>query len=183
MSGAADAPVWQLVLIAIGCVLAVGVLAVGALWVIDKLFRRQPSKAEMDEYSRHFQERLLKPDFAAVEAHFGAALPDSLKKLYADKNEILRGDFEVVTKVEGAKSDPWFIAFYEPADAESLRESWPGCEPYFAFANDGCGNEYLIKPGVPDPEVLFHDHETSEMTKVAGALTAFLASPKQTPPD
>ena len=84
----------------------------------------------------------------------------------------------MVTDQNGAKKS-WYLAFYEPADAQSLAESWEGCEPYFLFANDGCGNDYMIKPGVSDPEVLFHDHETGEIVQVAPSLSLFLASPKQ----
>jgi hypothetical protein len=182
----ANPPLWQLVLLSVTYVVVLGVLAGVFLWLVDKIFRREPSRAEIDEHSRRHRERLLAPDFAALEAHFGTALPDALKRLYADKEEILRGergDFEVmVTGLNGATKS-WYIAFYEPADAQSLAESWEGCEPYFFFANDGCGNDYMIKPGLPDPEVLFHDHETGEIVQVAPSLTSFLASPKQIPAD
>ncbi|MFM8471442.1 MAG: SMI1/KNR4 family protein [Limisphaerales bacterium] len=157
----------------------IAALGVGFLWLMDKLFRRTPTKAEIEEQSRHFQERLLAPEFAAVEAHFNATLPEQLKQLYSNKEEILRGDFEVEVAHTTDENGPWFIAFYEPADMDSVREAWPGCEPYFAFANDGCGNDYLIKPGTADPEVVFHDHETGEMVQVAPSLSAFLASPKR----
>jgi hypothetical protein len=157
----------------------IAALAIGFLWLMDKVTRRNPTKAEIEEQARRFEERLLTPDFAAVEAHFKTALPEQLKRLFSNKEEILRGDFEVEVAATKNECGPWFIAFYEPADAESVREGWPGCEPYFTFANDGCGNDYLIKPGGADPEVLFHDHETGEMVQVAPSLSVFLASPKR----
>jgi len=40
----------------------------------------------------------LNPDLAALEAHFGCAIPKELRELYANKEEIQRGDFEVLTK-------------------------------------------------------------------------------------
>jgi hypothetical protein len=70
------------------------------------------------------------------------------------------------------------VAYYQPADAETVRESWPGLEKYFAFANDGCGNEYLIKPGDDDPPVLFHDHETGELTRVSDHFSEFMQWPR-----
>ncbi len=63
------------------------------VWANDKIFHRLPSKAKRDEYSRRFEERLLNPDFVGVEAALGCALPEEVKKLYANKDEILRENF------------------------------------------------------------------------------------------
>jgi len=98
------------------------------VWANDKIFHRFPSKAKIEEYSRRFKERLLNPNFAAVEAHFKRPVPEELKKLYADKNEILRGDFEVQTKSRQNTDDCWYIAFYNPADEENLVDVWQDCK-------------------------------------------------------
>ena len=31
----------------------------------------------------------------------------------------------------------WYVAFYQPADGQSARDTWPGLQKYFAFADDG----------------------------------------------
>ena len=160
----------------------VAALAIGFLWLMDKLFRRPMSKAEVEEQSRRFRQRLLAPDFPAAEAHFRAVLPDALKRLYADENELLRsdkGEFEVLIVDKNGVTEPWYVAIYVPIDAQSLKETWPGCEAYLAFADDGCGNGYLIKPGTADPPVVFHDHESGEVVEVSPSLSAFLAAPKR----
>jgi hypothetical protein len=153
------------------------------VWLNDRLFHRTLSKAEWEEYSERFRERLLKPDFAALEAHFDCAMPKELKDLYADKKEILRGGFEVLTDKSGAPEHSWPVAFYLPADLESLRDVWPDCKELFAFADDGCGNGYLIDPRKPDLEVLFHDHEDSQITRVGLNLAGFISAPRRTSED
>ena len=162
-----------------GIIVVLVVLPLLIVWLNDRIFRRRSSKKEREEYSKRFEERLLKPDFAALETHFGCAMPNELKELYANNEEIQRGDFEVVTKNSTGVEDTWTVAFYEPADLESLRDAWPDCKELFAFANDGCGNDYLIDPRKPATEVLFHDHETGEFSKVTSSLAEFMAAPRK----
>jgi hypothetical protein len=138
----------------------------------------RPSKKKMEEYSRQFLERLHHPDFAAVEKYFGRPLPACLQALYADRQEVLRGDFEVAAAPDAPPEDPWHVAFYQPADEQSARDAWPGLEKYFAFADDGCGNGYLIDPTDDDPPVLFHDHETGELSRVCERFTEFMRWPR-----
>lgn len=143
----------------------------------DKLFNRPRTKEEIAEFSRRFNERLLHPDFAAVEAHFGCSMPEELKRLYSAREEILCGDFEVASK--GKSKSNWYVAYYNPADAESLNDYWPAIKNFFAFANDGCGNDYLIDPRDPELKVVFHDHETGEIEPVDMSFPAFLAAPRK----
>jgi hypothetical protein len=65
-----------------------------------------------------------------------------------------------------------------PADLNSVKDAWPGTERFFSFANDGCGNGYFIDPTLDDPEVLLHDHESGELTPVAGRLSEFMKWPR-----
>jgi hypothetical protein len=114
------------------------------VWLNDKVFRRLPSKAQRAEFSRRFTDRLLHPDFDTVEAHFDCSMPEAVKCLYKNKEEVVRENFEVQSQ---AASDPnWYVAFYNPADAESLKDCWPDTRRFFAFASDGCGNDYLVDP-------------------------------------
>ena len=163
----------------IGIVAIFVVLPLLIVWLNDRIFHRTSSKKELDEYSKRYKERLLNPEFAALEAHFGCTMPNELKELYASKEEIQRGNFDVVTKGRDGSKETWTVAFYEPADLESLRDTWPDCKELFAFANDGCGNDYLIDPRKPRSEVLFHDHETGEFSKVTSSLAEFIAAPRK----
>ena len=167
----------------IGIVAIFVVLPLLILWLNDKIFRRGSSKKELGKYSKRYAERLLNPDFAALEAHFGCPMPVELKELYANKEEIQRGDFEVVTKGQDGSEDTWTVAFYEPADMESLRDAWPDCKELYSFANDGCGNDYLIDPCKPGSKVLFYDHETGEFSEVGLNLAGFIAAPRRSSDD
>lgn len=149
------------------------------VWLNDRIFHRTLSKKQQAEYSKRFVERQLNPDFTALEAHFGCAMPKELRELYANKEEIQRGDFTVLKKNTDGSEQSSDVAFYSPADLESLRDAWPDCKELFAFANDGCGNDYLIDPRKSASEVLFHDHETGEFTKVASTLVEFLSAPRR----
>ncbi len=133
---------------------------------------------KMEAYSRQFTERLRHPDFLAVEEHFGHPLPPCVQALYANDQELLRVDFDVAAESDAASENRWYVAFYQPADGKSARESWPDLEKYFAFANDGCGNEYLIEPQDDDPPVMFHDHETGELSRVSNHFSEFMRWPR-----
>jgi hypothetical protein len=138
----------------------------------------RPSKEKLEELSRQFTERLQHPDFPAVERHYGHPLPKAVQLLYADLEELLRADFETAAVPDAPAESRWYVAFYRPADGESARDTWPGLEKYFAFAEDGCGNGYLIDPTVDDPAVLFHDHETGEISRVCDRFTDFMRWPR-----
>jgi hypothetical protein len=151
-------------------------LPLAILFLRNRLAR--PSRKELDDYSRRFEERLANPDFAALEKQFGHPLPAALRALYLDPQERIRDNFEIAPT--GAPcSKRWPIAYYQPADAESLRNMWPGTEEMFAFADDGCGNGYLVDPRLSDPPVFFHDHETGELEPVCDRLSEFMRWPRR----
>jgi hypothetical protein len=149
------------------------------VWLNDKIFHRSPSKAKREEYSRRFEQRLLNPDFPAVEACVGCKLPDEVKKLYANKDEICQENFEVVLRQKEDSGGIWTVAFYLPADMEEMGDLSQDGNKLFPFANDGCGNEYLIDPRASGSEVVFHDHETGEFTRLGVNLTEFLSAPRK----
>lgn len=151
-------------------------LPVLILLIRDRLTR--PSRKQIEEASARFTERLKKPDLAALEAHYGHALPASLVALYRDSREIMRGDFWVAETSDAPEEKRWYVAFYVPADAQSTKDTWPGTEKYFTFADDGCGNGYLIDPRLADPPVFFHDHETGDLSPVADRLSAVMKWPR-----
>lgn len=155
----------------VGVLLLFIALPVLFLWGCDKLFRRLPSKEKLDEHAHRFEHRLHHPDLEAIRTHFGHALPAALQALYEDTSELQRGDFDVIPPT-GA--DPHYICFYNPGDRENVEDSWPGCEQYYAFADDGSGNGYMVDPRLEDPPVLFHDHETGEIDEICDTLSTFM---------
>src|SRR6185312_13452224 len=122
------------------------VLAVGFLFLNDFIFGRCRKRGAADASVKRFEERLLNPDFGGLEKHFGRALPQGLKALYGNREEILKENVQVIgTDAEGNKRT-WDIAFFQPADLENVREAWPDTKEVFEFANDGCGNGFTIDP-------------------------------------
>jgi hypothetical protein len=162
--------------IAITYCIAIVVLAVLFLKINDRLFHRSKSKKELEEYSERFKERLQNPDFPALEKHYNCTFPQNVKDLYANKNDIMKGDFEVQV---GAPPQSFYVAYYMPADAEAIRDFMSDTKEYFAFANDGCGNDYLITPRDPTSEILLHDHETDELTHLGVNFAGFLSAPRK----
>ncbi|MFT5469880.1 MAG: hypothetical protein ACI8UO_005003 [Verrucomicrobiales bacterium] len=155
--------------------LMIGILAipaVGAIWLWRKLLAPY-ERRKQETYSREFLERLNSPDFVPIESHFGVSLPEALKSFYSTS---MVGDGCDIR----FESELWTIAFFEPLDADSLRESWPGCERFVSIANDGFGNDYVFDPTDETAEVLFYDHETGELDKVAPSLTVFLDAVRRT---
>ena len=167
---------FEIITIPIVYIVPAVVLAMFALRLNDWWF--EPSRDEIEEASRLFLQRLQSPDFAAVERHFGHPLPECLLALHADKQELMRSDFFVAKTETDAENECWEIAYYQPADEHSVRDASPDMEEYFAFAGDGCGNDYLIDPKQSDPAVLFCDHETGELTRVCNRFTEFMKWPR-----
>ncbi len=147
-------------------VLAIPAIGIVLLW--SKIWAPH-KRRKKEENSRRWLERLQTPDFSAIEDHFGVAMPSALKEFYA--GDLVTGDCDL--EING---DDWSIAFFEPLDKDSLRESWPGCGQFVSVANDGCGNEYVFDPRTEAKAVLFYDHETGEFDAVTPSLDEFLAA-------
>lgn len=146
------------------------------LWLRDKLFYPKLSPEEIELHKRKFEERLRSPNLDALQAHFSHALPAALRELYGNLDLLMQSDIEVLPP-DG--SEPVYICFFNPADAANLHSPWPGCEKYFAFADDGAGNELLVDPRLNDPPVLWHDHETGEIKAVAPSMSEFMRWKRQ----
>ncbi|TLD70535.1 SMI1/KNR4 family protein [Phragmitibacter flavus] len=140
--------------------------AIGVVWIWSKI-RALFDKRKNDDYTRRFQERLRSPDFASIEDHFNTSLPATLKDFYGGVLVMEGCDLTI-------NDEDWSIAFFEPLDADSMRESWPGCERFVSIANDGCGNEYVFDPLDKPHPILFHDHETGELDVVTHSLDEFM---------
>lgn len=157
------------------------VLPVVLLLIRDRIFFPRPTREQIEEHGRRFRERLRNPDFLSLEEHFGCRAPEALRRLHQDKDEVLRGDFLVVPPGAKEESEFHYVCYFCPVDADSIKDVLPGLEKYFAFADDGGGNGYLIDPTLDDPPVLYHDHESGEIEKVCDSLSEFLSWERREP--
>ena len=159
------------------CILTL-IVAVSFLSIIDRIRYKLPSPKELAKIQQELKERLLNPEFKEIETHFGHSFPSDLKALYKDKTEILRMDFSVAQN-EGMKGkDRFYVCSFDPADMQNVGNTYLACEKYFCFANDGCGNSYMIDPKLVDPPVKFHDLEEGKIETICPSLSEFLSWPK-----
>jgi hypothetical protein len=149
------------------------ILAVAVLVVVLPLLglahlRRRRRVSEQEQKAR-FEQRRLQPDYAAFKSHYGCEPPLSLRQLYGDRETLLDGDFEI--RLPSSRR-PWSVAWFEPMELDT----WADIEGFYAFANDGCGNLYIVALQGDDPEVFFLDHETGEREALGVCLSQFLAT-------
>src|SRR5690606_19689828 len=90
---------------------------------------------EMEANCRRFTERMEHPDFAALVKHFGCRFPACLRALYANRDELSREHFLTMAAQDDPSAEWWHVAYYLPADGESVKEARPRLERYFAFAD------------------------------------------------
>lgn len=154
------------------------VLVLGILLLNDRFIRRSRKKkksaAEME-----FEQRVKEPKFDELEKHFGRAFPQCIKALYDNSDEISRQNFQVIAKLANDDETIWNIAYYEPADLQSILDGWEGTKEVFEFANDGCGNIYALDPLLDNPPVMFRDHEIGEWEKVSDSFSQFMSMPRR----
>ncbi len=149
----------------------------GLFWVM--LRGRAKAAAELEA----FKKRLASPDLDGLERHLGHPLPASLRTLYSDHDLIMSYDILIAVPNPLEQGDESYIAWFEPGDVASLGAAWPGCEGLFPIASNGAGDQFLIDPRRPDPEVIYHRHETGERRGLGVTLSAFLAAPRRPVPD
>ena len=130
--------------------------------------RQMREQNSRQEQKARFEHRLLHPDFAAFKLHYGCEPPPPLRRLYEDRDNVLDGNFDVTLD----SHDSCFLAWFEPMDGEA----WPDLEGFYSFANDGCGNQFLVNARDGDPEVFFNDHETGKRKSLGVRLSQFLAA-------
>lgn len=102
----------------------------------------------------------------------------ALRALFGDPSLFAedRDAFEVVLPSHTGEQR-WYVDHIEPVDDEHFKGfRWPGTEGFYRFATNGAGDQYLIDPCAPDPEVLYYAHETSAKTSLGVTLSAFLAA-------
>ena len=156
--------------------LAAVFLGVLAIW--RKLTKGSP-KEDKSEATEHFRKRQRNPDFEAFRRHYGCEPASAVKRLFDDP-ELFQNDrdmFEIAVPSEAGQEKRWFVAWIEALDDEHLKGScWPGTEGYYAFANNGAGDRYLIDPKQEDPEVIYYEHETRKKKPVGVTLSQFVSA-------
>lgn len=155
------------------------IVAAGAVWIQARLNRKR--QAEDAAIAAELERRLRSPDLAAIEKHLGHPLPRSLHALYADQELVLSDDVLIGVPNPVEKDSECYVAWFEPGDLQNLlAQRWPGCEGLFPIAT---GDEFLVELRDPDPEVLYHLHETGEKRGTGARLSAFVSAPRRPVPD
>ncbi len=124
-----------------------------------------------------FEERQRNPKFDLIEQHFGHPVPASLRRLYANPEELNEQDF-TITLVTAEGSRQWFVGDISPIDESSL-EFFEGFERFIEFANDASEGVYFIDPTQAEPDVAYFDMESYELTPCGCTLSEFLAAPRR----
>ena len=142
------------------------VIVLPLLWLTR--LRRARKTREVEQQAR-FEHRQLHPDYAAFTSHYGCEPPPPLRRLYEDRENVLDAGFKVHLPLS---RDTWSVAWFEPMEDGE----WPDIEGFYSFANDGCGNLYLVSPRDADPEVFFLDHETGKREALGVRLSQFFTA-------
>jgi len=150
-------------------------------WLQSRAERK--ARARAVAASKAFQKRLANPDLDGLERRLGLPLPVSFRALYQDHELINSSDVLIGVPNPLEKRKQCYLAWFMPADLETLLASWPGCEGLFPIANNGAGDQFLIDLRQPDPEVIYYLHESGERKEIGARLSAFLAAPSQPVPD
>ena len=130
---------------------------------------RRVRRLKEQEQKARFEHRQLRPDFAAFASHYGCQPPQALRRLYEDRQNVLDANFEVHLP---SSREAWPVAWFEPME----EGEWIDMAGSYSFANDGCGNLYLVSVRDDDPEVAFLDHETGKREALGVRLSQFLAA-------
>ena len=150
-------------------------------WLSGRRDKRRRTKSALA--AEKYLKRLGSPDFEGMERHLGHRLPESFYALYGDTDLVRSEDLLIAVPNPLERSEDSYIAFFQPADRETLDDPWPGCEGLFPFANNGAGDQFLVNLGQPDPEVVYYLHETGEKGSLGVPLSAFIAAPRRPVPD
>lgn len=175
----------SVVAIAAGMVMVVG-LAVLILRFVDRFTLGPPMTPEQQaEHERQLMQRLHRPRWDELEDHFGFAMPRSLRALYSNPDRLEHVPCYVVPPESTDPDEQHFIAQFEPADVQTVREVWfPIGENRFPFASDDFGNYFYVElvPDAEDAPVFFVDHDGGDVSLVAKSLTEFLKWESHTEP-
>jgi hypothetical protein len=148
-------------------------LPVLILWIADRRRNRRlrdaPPASQAAE--RHaYEQRILNPDWAAVERRLRRPVPQALRDLYADRVLILRRDLSC--------ADDHVISSFEPLDEQAMQDAarWLGFEAV-AIATTGFGDAVYLRPGAAESDTVYLTHHDGGDTEVfAESVTDLLAA-------
>ena len=131
--------------------------------------------AELAAYRR----RLEAPDWSAIEARTAGRAGAPLRRLYGDRELLLRTDFWVADPSRPADAAArWHIDRFQPADAETLSDEWSEFLPEgaFPFATDYLGDLHFVVLNADgrDGPVMHWYHDGGGLEEVAPSLASFL---------
>ena len=147
------------------CVLLV-TLSVATLWGIERVrgalwrWRNPPEKLAAER--RAFEERVCQPDWAFYERHLQRPIPAPLRELYADRDLICAGYFELDDGDDGIT-----VTGFEPLDENALRQMQTSFKLDVVPLATSEGDPIYLRPGPDQPDDLFityHDGgDTAEL--------------------
>lgn len=131
-----------------------------------------------------FEARLRNPQWTAVEAALGHAVPNLLREIYADQALITSADLLVLDPAKGDGWDgAWNVNQFTPADAEALAPELESIPPgAFSFASNEFGDPFYVQLGEladGDGRVFVHYHDGDYTELVAPSLRTFLGWRRQ----
>jgi len=140
-----------------------------------------------EEMRTQAERNLLEPRFDLLEEHFKCDMPESLKALYGDKEEVLRTSFliehllpEHLREYADEEEDELIrVDHYSPISGETmLSRGGPDLKNFVEFASNGSAWIYCVDPRNADPEV--HVYCTDgDLDSLEIKLSEFLAFPRR----
>ncbi len=151
------------------------IASAGLLWLArrkPKAVREAASPAATEE-----PDRLVEPDFAALERRLGATAPAPLRALYEEAELLARRGLRVgVPNPVAGEPECWIEAF-EPLTGEASLWSADGAE--LAIARSAAGGLYLVDPRAADPPVLYVRPDIGRPEPIGATLTQFLEAARR----
>ena len=157
--------------------LVLGFLVIVGIPILWWIFNSGPSPEKNLRAAERFRERQRHADFGAYKRRYGCEAPAALRQLFEDASVFSDDrDSFTVRLPSPAGERGYYVAQFEPIDDEHLNGMvWPGTENFYAFAGTGTGDRYLIEPCLPDPEVIYYEHETRKAIPLGVTLSRFLS--------
>jgi hypothetical protein len=162
-----------------------GLVTVGALAYC--VYRMIAVRAEMRRADARsptvVKAETVAPDFAGIEALFGAPVPAELRWLYEQPQIVRQRSLTKPSTVE--PSELYYIDRFLPPVPDTVRSAWFDIGAnLFPFAIDIAGN-YLAVPVERGraAEVIYIDHEQSTSWTVASSLREFINEGNRATPD
>lgn len=147
-------------------VLAIILLFIGLpvliLWITDRRRsrRRQEAPPALQVAERQaYEQRILDPDWTAVERHLRRPGPQALRDLYADRELIVRRDLRY--------GDDHVISSFEPLDEQALQDATGrlGFDAV-AIATTDFGDAVHLRPGAAEADHVYLTHHDGGDTEV-----------------